>query len=155
MPTCCLQMLFDDCRVSGVKTRSPAFEVVVVVAASVVRGFSQFCVIAMKSGNAGFDISVAIYSVHLAISLRALGSLVGSSRNHLSNLGSILNWCLRFRCSFASLSDARRSLFGAGFISSYLRVPILLFSRSAPELRPPAVCQVPAMIVLTSERRLP
>ena len=72
-----LQMLFDDCRLSGVRTRSPAFDVVVV--AKVARGFSQFCVIAMKSGNAGFDISVAIYSVHLAMSLRALGSLVGSS----------------------------------------------------------------------------
>ena len=69
MPARCLQLLFGNCRISGVKTRSLVLMCDVVVAASVVRGFSQFCVIAMKSGNAGFDISVAIYSVHLAVEL--------------------------------------------------------------------------------------
>ena len=47
-----------------------------VVAGSWILEVSKFCAIERKSWNAGFDISVAMYLVHLAISSRALGSLV-------------------------------------------------------------------------------
>ena len=60
--------------------------------------------IARNSWNARFDISVAMYFVHLAMSLRALGILVGSYQSHPSKFGFIPNSCFRFRCSIWSSS---------------------------------------------------
>ena len=64
------------------------------------------CVIARKIWNVGFDISVARNSAHLAISLRALGSLLGSSQSHRSSFGLIPTLCFCFLCSASLPSTA-------------------------------------------------
>ena len=52
-----------------------------------VLGVVKLHVIAIKSWKAGFNISFFIYLVHLAISLQALASLVGSSEIHQISSG--------------------------------------------------------------------
>ena len=69
-----------------------------------------------KSGKAGLDISVAIYLVHLAMSSRALGNLVGSLPSHRSSVGSISS----SHCLDLDLNGKRSGVTSDGNFSSYL-----------------------------------
>ena len=99
----------------------------------IVEGFSTtvfltLWVIARKIWNVGFDISVARNCAHLAMSLRALGSLVGSSQNHRSSFGFIPTLCFCFRCSTSLSSTAWIMPNGIRLLSLQLGMSVVSFA---------------------------
>ena len=68
----------------------------------------------MKISNAGFDISLAIYFDHLAMSSRTLGILFGSPHSHCTRCRFVPTLCFRFLCSTLSASTIWAALSGVG-----------------------------------------
>ena len=78
----------------------------------------------MKSSNAGFDISVAIYSDHLVTSCWTLGSLCGSSHSHRARFWLVPILCFRFLCSMLSSLTVWVTLSSIGLTSLCLILPM-------------------------------